>query len=331
MALCLHLLRSCFKLIGTHPRNLPTYEEGGDRVSRTRFGAGAKFVLKQVLSIIFTICAFMVPVSGATPDSTAVQPGVSVPVNAAPVDLSTTLAITDPSQPPAHWVTPFGDSTCVLESFDYPRFLNTYPDKIWEGRSGWRYSKTRKSEVYYRILIEGDNYYLSAETQGGAVNFGRATQLLYRGKKIKANLRLFQKLRWRWRVHRLPEGSDETDSGKNDSAAAVRLLFGTGVFSGKSLKYIWSATLPVGTVIESSRQYVVVLRSGADELGKWVWEEVNAYKDYRRLFGGDPRPADALGLLTDSNNTGTVVGADYDDIIFLIPRPTVETIPENPE
>lgn len=276
----------------------------------------------HLINIVFMVCAIGVPVAGANPDSTAVQPGVSVPVNAMP--LSTSLAIGDPSQPPAHWVTPFGDSTCVLESFDYPRFLNTYPDKIWEGRSGWRYSKTRKSEVYYRILIEGDNYYLSAETQGGAVNFGREAKLRYRGAEIKANLRLFQKLRWRWRVHRLPEGSDETDSDKNDSAAAVRLLFGTGAFSGKSLKYIWSATLPVGTVIESNRQHVVVLRSGADELGKWIWEEVNAYKDYRRLFGGDPRPADALGLLTDSNNTKTVVSADYDDITFIIPRPIDE-------
>jgi len=66
-------------------------------------------------------------------------------------------------------------------------------------------------------------------------------------------------------------------------------------------------------------------------MGKWVWEEVNAYQDYRHLFGGDPRPVDVLGLLTDSNNTETVVAADYDDITFIIPRPTVEKNPENTE
>ena len=38
-----------------------------------------------------------------------------------------------------------------------------------------------------------------------------------------------------------------------------------------------------------------------------------------------------LGLLTDSNNTETVVAADYDDITFIIPRPTVEKNPENTE
>ena len=309
------------------------------------------FISIYLIHMVFRLCVVVVFVIdlrysicfAAGPDSTVVQPVVSVSVDSAAVDpamvdpsrsgheLSTTLKITDPSQPPAHWVTPAGDSTRVLETFDYPKFLNSYPDKIWEGRSGWRYSKTKKSDVYYRILQEDNNHYLNGKTKGGAVNFGREAKLTFRGREIKANVRLFQKLRWRWRVHDLPEGTDETDSDKNDSAAAVRLIFGTSILSGKSLKYIWSETLPTGTVIESNRQYTIVLRSGKDDLGKWVWEEVNAYQDYRRLFGGDPRPVDVLALLTDSNNTGTVVAADYDDIIFIIPRPTVEMNPENTE
>ena len=208
--------------------------------------------------------------------------------------------------------------------------MNSYPDKIWEGRSGWRFSKTKKEDVYYRILQEDNNHYLNAKTKGGAVNFGREAKITYRGREIKASLRSFRKLRWRWRVHNFPEGSDETDDDKNDSAAAVRLVFGTSA-PAKKLKYIWSATLPPGTVIKGWNQYTIVLRSGTDDLGKWVWEEVNAYQDYRRLFGGDPRPVDVLALLTDSNNTETVVEADYDDIIFIIPRPTVEKNPENTE
>ena len=299
--------------------------------------------LRLCLLVVFVIDLRYSICFAAGPDSTGVQPVVSVFVDSTAVDPamadplrpgpdpSTILEITDPSQPPAHWVTPAGDSTQVLEAFDYPQFLNSYPDKIWEGRSGWRYSKTKKSDVYYRILQEDNNHYLNGKTKGGAVNFGREAKLTFRGREIKANVRLFQKLRWRWRVHDLPEGTDETDSDKNDSAAAVRLIFGTSILSGKSLKYIWSETLPTGTVIESNRQYTIVLRSGKDDLGKWVWEEVNAYQDYRRLFGGDPRPVDVLALLTDSNNTGTVVAADYDDIIFIIPRPTVEMNPENTE
>ena len=308
-----------------------------------------KYVSTCLMNIVFMLCVLVVSVAdfcfAADPDSTATPVNSTVvdslpstdPVMTSPpgsdLDPSTTLKITDPSQPPSHWVTPAGDSTCVLDAFDYPRFLNTYPGKIWGGRTGL-FVETKKEDVYYRILQEDNNHYLSAKTKGSAVNFGREAKVTYRGREIKASLRLFQKLRWRWRVHDLPEGSDETDDDKNDSAAAVRLIIGRRALNplaGKSLKYIWSETLPKGTVISSSRQHTIVLRSGKDDLGKWVWEEVDAYQDYRRLFGGDPRPVDFVGLLTDSDNTKTVVAADYDDIIFIIPRPTVEMNPEDTE
>ena len=268
------------------------------------------------------------PLLTSPADSTAIDSLFFADPIATDFDLPKMIEVADPNQPPAHWVTPTGDSTFVLETFDYPRYLNRYPDDVWEGRSGRFYSKTSRGEVYYRIQKEGDNFYLNAQTEGDAVNFGRATKVIYHDRETKANLRLFQKLRWRWRVHNLPEGADQTDNYKNDSAAAVRLVFGTNPLSGKSLKYIWSATLPIGTVIKSRNQYVIVLRSGEEELGKWVWEEENAYEDYRRLFGGDPRPSDLLGLLTDSNNTKSFVKADYDDITFIIPRPTAEMIPD---
>ena len=283
-----------------------------------------------VIDLRYSVCFAAGPDSTATSvNSTVVDSLLSVdPAMADPsrsgLDPSTTLKITDPSHPPSHWVTPAGDSTRVLEAFEYPQFLNTYPDKIWGGH------KTKKEDVYYRILREVDNHYLSAKTKGGAVDFGREAKVTFRGREINASLRLFRNLRWRWRVHDFPEGSDETDDDKNDSAAAVRLVFGTNMFA-KRLKYIWSATLPKGTVIKGWNQYTIVLRSGTGDLGKWVWEEVNAYQDYRRLFGGDPRPVDFLSLLTDSNNTKTTVAADYDDITFIIPRPTVEMNPEDTE
>lgn len=283
-----------------------------------------------VIDLRYSVCFAAGPDSTATSvNSTVVDSLLSVdPAMTDPSrsghDPSTTLEITDPSQPPSHWVTPAGDSTRVLETFDYPQFLNSYPDKIWRGH------KTKKEDVYYRILREVDNHYLSAKTKGGAVDFGREAKVTFRGREINASLRLFRNLRWRWRVHDFPEGSDETDDDKNDSAAAVRLVFGTNMFA-KRLKYIWSATLPKGTVIKGWNQYTIVLRSGTEERKKWVWEEVDAYQDYRRLFGGDPRPVDFLALLTDSNNTETVVAADYDDITFIIPRPTVEMNPEDTE
>jgi hypothetical protein len=315
------------------------------RISRPTFLSAKHtfqtYLLGFVLGIVYLL-AYVWPLPAAethpgptqavsTPQK-SIQPAIlrqdSLKAPTAKIDPIDLTSEPDPNQPPLKWVTPSGDSTHVLDEFEYPKYLNTYPEDIWEGRSGWIYSKTPKAEVYYKIQKEGENHYLAAQIKGDAVNFGRKAIIKRRGRESNANLRLYQKLRWRWRIHNLPSGSDERESDTNDSAAAMRLVFGTNL-SAKSLKYIWSETLPVGTIIKSRGQYVIVLRSGKENLGKWVWEEVNAYEDYVRLFGGNPRPVDVLGVLTDSNNTETFVKADYDDITFIIPRPDhVEMIPD---
>ena len=79
----------------------------------------------------------------------------------------------------------------------------------------------------------------------------------------------------------------------------------------------------MGTEMESPASgdtKVIVLESGRGRMGKWIWEEVNAYEDYKRLFGSDPRLVGAVAVLTDSDNTKAHVKADYDDISFLMER-----------
>ena len=216
--------------------------------------------------------------------------------------------------PPPGFYTPSGDSILVLERFEYPDQLGRFPGN-WEARVGWRQKKTRKKEdLYYTIQAEDGDHFLRAETVGKATNAGLP---------VKINLRVFEKLRWRWRVHSLPAGGNETRKKTNDSAAAVRLVF-KGRYIPKTLKYVWSASLPEGTETESPHSEntkVIVLESGRGKLGEWIWEEVNAYEDYKRLFGSDPRLVGAVAVLTDSDNTHAHVKADYDDISFLKERP----------
>ena len=216
--------------------------------------------------------------------------------------------------PPPEFYTPSGDSILVLETFEYPEQLGRFPSN-WEGRVGWRQKKTKKKEdLYYTIQAENGDHFLRAETVGRATNAGRPE---------KINLRVWKKLRWRWRVHSLPADGNETRKKTNDSAASVRLVLGTRI-RPKTLKYVWSATLPAGTYTESPHHEgtkVIVLQSGREKTGTWIWEEVNAYEDYKRLFGSDPRRVQAVAVLTDSDNTKTLVKADYDDISFLKQRP----------
>ena len=214
--------------------------------------------------------------------------------------------------------TPSGDSTIVVDTFTYPDRIGRFPT-TWEGRSGWRQTVAAPQEIYYYIEQQEDEFFLRAETQGTAVNFGRS---------VDVNLRIYNRFRWRWRVHQLPREGDETVEQLNDSAAAIRIVFHGG-FIPKTLKYVWSSTLPVGTEAESptnSRTKVIVVRSGPNHLGEWMWEDVNAYDDYKRLFGGEPRKVQAVAVITDSDNTGSPVRGDYDDITFWISPPdTSET------
>lgn len=216
----------------------------------------------------------------------------------------------EPAEPPPSFHTPSRDSIRYLESFDYPLQVGAFPN-TWEARRKGVF-KARSNEIYYhlkRAEPEG-NLYLAAETFGEAIDAGRLAEI---------NLRVYEKVRWRWRVWNLPEGGNEEDKKLNDSAAAVRLVFYGGI-RPRMLKYVWSTTLPAKTETESAgnkKIKVVVLRSGIKQTGRWVWEEVNAYKDYKRLFGGEPRPVRIIGVISDGNNTKSHVKADYDDFAFI--------------
>ena len=223
----------------------------------------------------------------------------------------------DPTPVPEGFHTPPGDSTVYLELFDYPDFQTGLPAP-WEAHKGiW--GKAAPKDIYYTLTAEDGNQYLSAETSDKAIDAGRPAAV---------NLRVHNKMRWRWRLWSLPVGGDEEISGKNDSGAAVRIIFHGGL-RARMLKYVWSSSLPKGTETESagnSKIKVVVLRSGTQDLGKWLWEEVDAYADYKRVFGGEPRPVRILGVITDANNTKTLSKADYDDFTFIqSPLPETET------
>lgn len=126
-------------------------------------------------------------------------------------------------------------------------------------------------------------------------------------------------LSWKWRVYKTPKGGDENVSDKNDSAAGVYVVYKfAGLFKlPVSIKYCWSSTLPVGTILSKNfnKQKIVVLASGKKNEGKWITFKRNIVQDYKNLFGGEPpKKPIAILVLSDGNNTHSVVEADYDDI-----------------
>ena len=76
----------------------------------------------------------------------------------------------------------------------------------------------------------------------------------------------------------------------------------------KGLLYVWDTTAPVGTEarpgeLELFQRVLIVVRSGAGELGRWSTERRNVYEDYRRVFGEEPRAIKLVGVESHSNDT----------------------------
>ncbi len=169
-------------------------------------------------------------------------------------------------------------------------------------------------EEYFEVVKEGRNQFLRA------ITYGRAHRLvLPNGGVYSWNLDAHPVLSWDWRAVRLPKGAREDQEKLNDSGAAVYVTFDRDWLGRpRSIKYSYSSTLPVGTTVSYNRLAVLVVSSGAN--GKKGWQTIsrNVKEDYRRFFGGEPpdRPVSIM-LWSDSNSTGDVSEADFDNIRLL--------------
>lgn len=143
------------------------------------------------------------------------------------------------------------------------------------------------------------------------------------GNRGNLNIHETPKLNWDWRVHSIPKGGNEDSKNVNDFAASVYIVYDLGRVLFKkapmSIRYTWSSTLPVGTELSKffGNQKINIVASGKEDFGKWVLFERNIVEDYKRLFGETPpeKPL-AFLILSDGDDTGEHIEADYDNIIL---------------
>lgn len=136
-------------------------------------------------------------------------------------------------------------------------------------------------------------------------------------REVKVDLQKFPELTWRWKVITLPVGGDFRKSATDDQAAQLFVAFS----KSKAIVYVWSSTVPAGTMQSTSPApgmtvQVVVLRSGPKKLGTWIGERRNVYRDYQKLFGGEPPPVSAVRLQINSQHTGTTAESLFADVAF---------------
>ncbi len=184
-------------------------------------------------------------------------------------------------------------------TFDEDKSLNKWRKMILNG------------EVSYRLMKYGEDGYVRA------LSDKTCSALYYR---IGFKLENYPLLKWKWRVLQFPDISKAmNEEDRDDYAARVYIIFPFLSFSSSEfLEYVWSENMPVDTIINSpfgDNVKIIVVRSGRATEGEWMNESRDAYEDYVKAFGKEPRKkARAIAIMCDADGTKTTAEALFDDI-----------------
>lgn len=145
-------------------------------------------------------------------------------------------------------------------------------------------------------------------------------------------------IRWEWRAMALIDEANPSDRDYDDSPTRLLLFFDGDrstlsprdmmlMEAGKlltgqpvpfaTLMYVWDNRQAVDTIIPHpsfGQLKMIVASSGAGRVGEWKRLERNYAVDYERAFGKPPGRLVGVGVLTDSDNTGSHAYAYYGDI-----------------
>ena len=196
-------------------------------------------------------------------------------------------------------------------------------------RSGYEWEKSIPLTAFMKIdSLSGKGNYYSIETERPGVPFihahyvppGEPTKLGYR---LPDSFLGAARVTWQWRVHVPPRGADERKKGKNDSGAAIYIIFKRG-FQTLIIKYVFSTTLPQGVVIRKDPFYplqrmFVVVASAWNETEKSAWKQVavDVKDDFCRLYASKTcPPLLGIGIMTDGDGTNSEVVADYRQFVL---------------
>jgi hypothetical protein len=178
---------------------------------------------------------------------------------------------------------------------------------------GWNEKSFQGNTVYQFVQLNG-RAVLKAESTSSASG-------MFYEKKI--NLARTPVLNWQWKVDRIISNVNEKTRAGDDYPARVYVVFSGGLFFWKTraINYVWSNNQATGTTWNNAytdNARMIAVRAGKDQTGKWLSEKRNIRDDYRMLFGEDIVSADAVAIMTDTDNSGSTATAYYGDIYLTV-------------
>lgn len=151
------------------------------------------------------------------------------------------------------------------------------------------------------------------------------------------------KIQFSWQIPDLIATADLADRDLSDSPVRIVLAFegDRSLFSTKNamlselsraltgepmpyatLMYVWCNKRAPGSVIFSPRTdriRDIVVESGAKNLSRWLEYERDIRADFEKAFGEAPGALIGIGIMTDSDNTGTITHAWYGPVKLVGP------------
>ncbi len=164
----------------------------------------------------------------------------------------------------------------------------------------------------YKLVKNGNQRVLRAKSKQAASGLVR---------NIKIDLRRTPYLHWRWKIANLPANDNEKTRAGDDFPVRVYLIKSGGLafWNTHALNYVWSSQQPVETWWPNpftEKAIMLVVESGATEVGQWREYRRNVAEDFKHTFGEIPAAIDSVAIMTDTDNTGTTVTAWYGDLYF---------------
>lgn len=174
----------------------------------------------------------------------------------------------------------------------------------------WREVEVKGKTAYDAVELDGRRCVRAVSDHGASILLA----------EVRFNPEQYEWLSWEWRVDEPVSGEALEHKDGSDASARVYVYFESpGLpWQKRNLDYVWSAALPVGTLLSSafsSQSKILVVESGADSLGRWRRVRRNLEQDFERCFGKQRLPrVVAIGIMTDTDNAGTRAVAYFDDI-----------------
>ncbi len=183
----------------------------------------------------------------------------------------------------------------------------------------------------YRLIMQQDKQVVHAKTNNSA------SALV---AKYNQPINATHELHWRWKVSNIFERGDARLKSGDDYPARIYVAFAFEPenaslierikyqaanamteqdLPGSVLNYIWANKLPVNEIItnpHSAETKMIVVQSGQQLINQWISNKRNISADYRAAFGRQAPSIIAIGIMSDSDNTGESAEAWYGDVVI---------------